>query len=49
MPLLRNNNLILGLKDRLEDEIQTHNDLETQENIEAGMAPEQAKQAAMPP
>jgi predicted permease len=34
-------------KDRLEDEIQTHIELETQENIEAGMPPEQARHAAM--
>jgi macrolide transport system ATP-binding/permease protein len=34
-------------KDRLEDEIQTHIDLETQENISAGMPPEQARYAAM--
>jgi macrolide transport system ATP-binding/permease protein len=34
-------------KDRLEDEIQTHIDLETQENIEAGMSPEEARHAAM--
>src|SRR5215475_15875753 len=34
-------------KDRLEDEIQTHIELETQENIEAGMPPEQAQYAAM--
>jgi putative ABC transport system permease protein len=33
--------------DRLEDEIQTHIDLETQENIEAGMSPEEARHAAM--
>ena len=29
--------------DRLEDEIQTHIDLETQENVEAGMSPEEAQ------
>jgi macrolide transport system ATP-binding/permease protein len=34
-------------KDRLEDEIHTHIDLETQENIAAGMPPEQARHAAM--
>src|ERR1700740_2735305 len=34
-------------KDHLEDEIQTHIDLETQENIEAGMSPEEARHAAM--
>jgi len=34
-------------KDRLEDEIQTHIEIETQENIEAGMPPEQARHAAM--
>ncbi|WP_254062562.1 ABC transporter permease [Acidobacterium sp. S8] len=34
-------------KDRLEDEIQTHIDFETQENIEAGMTPEKARHAAM--
>src|SRR5215471_6998637 len=33
--------------DRLEDEIQTHIDLEWQENIEAGMSPEEARHAAM--
>jgi putative ABC transport system permease protein len=33
--------------DRLEDEIQTHIDLETQENVEAGMSPEEARHAAM--
>src|SRR5260221_8143141 len=32
---------------RLEDEMQAHIDLETQENIEAGMAPLEARQAAM--
>jgi macrolide transport system ATP-binding/permease protein len=34
-------------KDHLEDEIQTHIDLETQENIEAGMSAEDARHAAM--
>jgi putative ABC transport system permease protein len=33
--------------DRLEDEIQNHIDLEAQENIEAGMSPEEARHAAM--
>jgi len=33
--------------DRLDDEIQTHIDLETQENIETGMSPKQARHAAM--
>jgi macrolide transport system ATP-binding/permease protein len=33
-------------KDRLEDEIQMHIDLETQENIEAGMSPQEARHAA---
>src|SRR5277367_2954180 len=33
--------------DRLEAEIQTHIDFETQENIEAGMSPEEARHAAM--
>lgn len=33
--------------DRLEDEIQTHIDLETRENLEAGMLPEEARHAAM--
>jgi len=33
--------------DRLEDEIQTHIYFETQENIEAGMSPEEARHAAM--
>src|SRR5260221_12277947 len=32
---------------RLEDEMQAHIDLETQENVEAGMAPLEARQAAM--
>jgi putative ABC transport system permease protein len=32
---------------QLEDEIQTHINLETQENIEAGMSPEEARHAAM--
>src|SRR3984885_10922103 len=32
---------------RLEDEMQEHIDLETQENIEAGMSPLEARQAAM--
>ena len=34
-------------KGRLEDEIQQHIDFEVQENIEAGMPPEEARQAAM--
>lgn len=34
-------------RQRLEDEMQEHIDLETQENIEAGMAPQEARQAAM--
>ncbi|HTZ90540.1 MAG TPA: ABC transporter permease [Alloacidobacterium sp.] len=33
--------------DQLEDEIQTHIDIETQENIEAGMSPEEARHAAL--
>jgi putative ABC transport system permease protein len=33
--------------ERLKDEIQTHIDFETQENIEAGMPPEEARNAAM--
>ena len=33
--------------DRLNDEIQAHIDFEIQENIEAGMSPEQARHAAM--
>jgi len=33
--------------DQLDDEIQTHINLETQENIEAGMSPEEARHAAM--
>jgi len=32
---------------RLEDEMQQHIDLETQENIESGMSPLEARQAAM--
>src|ERR1700691_3188601 len=32
---------------RLEDEMQEHIDLETQENIEAGMSPLEARQAAI--
>jgi predicted permease len=34
-------------KERLEEEIQAHIELETQENIEAGMSPEEARHAAM--
>src|SRR5262245_49816581 len=34
-------------EDRLEEEIQTHIEFETQENIEAGMTPEQARRAAI--
>jgi macrolide transport system ATP-binding/permease protein len=34
-------------KDRLDEEIQMHIDLETQENIESGMPPEEARRAAM--
>lgn len=36
-----------GRKERLEDEIRTHIDFETQENIDAGMTPGEARQAAM--
>ena len=34
-------------RERLEDEIRAHIDFETQENIEAGMSPQEARQAAM--
>jgi putative ABC transport system permease protein len=34
-------------RSQLEDEIRTHISLETQENIEAGMSPEEARRAAM--
>ena len=36
-----------GRKERLEDEIRTHVEFETQENIDAGMTPKEARQAAM--
>ena len=34
-------------RNQLEDEIRTHIDLETQENVDAGRTPEEARQAAM--
>ncbi len=34
-------------RSQLKDEIQTHIDLETQENMQAGMSPEEARRAAM--
>ena len=34
-------------REQLEDEIQTHIDFEIQENLESGMSPKEARQAAM--